>query len=205
MPGHPHLAEWIRLRGQRHRRRRLGARDLRQQFLLPVQPSTCQVPRPNSTASIASVMTPGHSSRRSPVTAPSRWRDGGTAAPPAPPSPGASSAIASGIVTTGHSTACSQSGGEKRNSTQNASATTIAPSSRMTPTTAPSPASCARRSRPQTSQRVAHFQQIAEQTALAAARAATGQRDVQQRRRRLRHPASVRRRRPGWRPTSRCR
>ena len=36
--------------------------------------------------------------------------------------------IASGTVTTGHNTACTQSGGSKRNSTQNASPTTMAPS-----------------------------------------------------------------------------
>ena len=48
---------------------------------------------------------------------------------------------------------CSHHGGSKRNSTQNTSPITIAPSPRMTNTAGPSPASLPRRSRPQAVQR----------------------------------------------------
>ena len=55
--------------------------------------ATCQLPRPSSTASITVAITPGHSSRRSPsLTTPSRSPGGGTATPPALPSPAASTA-----------------------------------------------------------------------------------------------------------------
>ena len=62
------------------------------------------------------------------------------------------SRIASGIVTTGHSTACTQSGGEKWNSTQNAMQMTMAPSTMITPTAPASPVSDPPKLSPQTGQ-----------------------------------------------------
>ena len=70
----------------------------------------------------------------------------------------------------GHNTACSQSGGANRNSTQKPARRRIAPSSRITPTTAP----CARVMSAQVEAAhlaaVTHIRRIAEQTPTAASR-----------------------------------